>query len=599
MEKCGLQGSPGTTVSSGFGWPERNPGPGGTGRPGAGPQDGSVLDPSWPPVSGPPEGTDFTEFVRSRVEQALVKQYEVMDLLGEGGMALVFRARRKSDGRLVALKVVREDQLRDPEARARFEREADLAVRLRHQNVVETLGVVDIPPRGRALVLELMTAGNLSGLLKQEGRLAVQRVVSLLQDAARGLEYAHGMGVIHRDVKPDNIFLDPQGRAKLGDFGIAHQVGTQTLNLHGMAIGSTHYMSPEQIDGRQVTERSDLYSLGCVGWQMLTGQQPWGWERGLEAVIRRQMMDLLPPIRQYRTDVPDHIVAVVEACMQKAPEQRFATAQAFREALDGRPTVAARVAATVDSFALTTRFRPQEAPTGPVTGPTGSTPPPAQASRPPYRFTPPPASSAPRRWIMPRQGVVLGVVLAGGLTALGLGSILDRPTGTPAGSSTGSPPAARATAAGGGGVPAAGAVPAARPAPPSAGVPAPGTGAAPGGAAGAGNTGSPPPSASPATGNAAAPTQTSTQTTPVPRPPDPLPTPAPAPAPAVTSWPEPQVRQAVDDLMGEGRYVDAASLVRNRAGTGLQGSLLQNIQRICQADRELMLRRGLPAPQCP
>ena len=574
----------GLAVTDGFHWPERPDGPS---TPGMGRGSDSGAPGDDPPAAREAGGSplDYSEFVRGRVEVALAGEFEVLDLLGQGGAALVFRARRRSDGRIVALKVLREDQTKDPETLARFEREAELAVRLRHPNIVETLGVVDVPPNGRALVLECMGRGNLTDLLAITGRIPVPRAVAILKDAASALDFAHSKGVIHRDVKPDNIFLDEGGQAKLGDFGIARQVGTQTLNLHGMAIGSTHYMSPEQIEGPDTTARSDLYSLGCVGWQLLAGQAPWAWEPTLQSIIRRQLVDSLPPLRQYRTDVPDHVLRVLEACLQKSPDLRPSSARAVIDALEGRAPVES-VSAGFDRSILaaaTRRFNPAELRGKATSG--------AAAVGSSARQTV--SRGGGSGWLSGRlgslsgsQAVIASIALVAGLALVVAGSALA------VGSRDGGPSNPSTAPA---------------PQPAQAGPSAPRGGGDGSSGAGVGAVVLPSvPDVLPPSGlGELDPPMVDSRPDPVEQTetPDPPPQVAPVepspPPPQPETWPESRVRQAVEDLMAEGRYSDAAGVVQLRSTGGARTQLLSEVSRVCRAEQEVMQSRGLPAPNCP
>jgi serine/threonine protein kinase len=208
--------------------------------------------------------------------QELDAEYEILGELGRGGTAIVYRARERELGREVAIKVVRGTHVDDAEAVARLAREAKLVAALRHPNIVPLLSVRHLSD-GLALVMQHVPGRTLKRAIRECGPLPIALVEQVLREVAAALDYAHKRhGVVHRDIKPENIYLDEEvGRALLADFGIARTEGDSTLTLVGTALGTPAYMSPEQIDGTALDGRSDLYSLGLVAYEMLTGQQPW------------------------------------------------------------------------------------------------------------------------------------------------------------------------------------------------------------------------------------------------------------------------------------------------------------------------------------
>ena len=203
--------------------------------------------------------------------------YTLMGELGRGGMAVVFRARDRDLGREVAVKVVRPRFAADEEAVARLAREARTVAQLEHPNIVGVYSIRHLADRSVALVMQLIPGRTLKQAVTEDGPFDAASAEQVLRDIARALAYAHRAGVVHRDVKPENIFLDAtSGRAMLSDFGVARVMDAPTeLTATGTTIGTPTYMAPEQIDGVNLDGRSDLYSLGMVGWEMLTGERPW------------------------------------------------------------------------------------------------------------------------------------------------------------------------------------------------------------------------------------------------------------------------------------------------------------------------------------
>jgi serine/threonine-protein kinase len=260
--------------------------------------------------------------------------YEIVRELGRGGMAVVYLVRERATGQERAIKVIHSRFLGDAEAVARFAREAKLVGSLEHPNVVPLVAVEKLDGGGIALVMEHVPGRTLKQTLRDEGPLSVALTKRVLDDIASALAYAHARGIVHRDVKPENIFIDETtGRALLSDFGIARSMESETqLTMAGVAIGTPTYMAPEQIDGDALDGRSDLYSLGLVAWEMLTGKRPWDGET-LYNIIYHQKHDELPPIDTLRLDAPPNLLAAIEGLLEKSPEARWASAAEFRSAL--------------------------------------------------------------------------------------------------------------------------------------------------------------------------------------------------------------------------------------------------------------------------
>ncbi|MBL8983834.1 MAG: protein kinase, partial [Gemmatimonadetes bacterium] len=260
--------------------------------------------------------------------EELSEEYEYLGELGRGGMAVVYRARERALGREVAVKVVRPRFHADEEAVSRLAREARTVAQLEHPNIV-SLHAIKKLNNGLALVMQIVPGMTLKAALAT-GPMAAERAEGILKDIARALAYAHRCGVVHRDVKPENIFLDDvTGRALLSDFGVARSITENTeLTATGTAIGTPTYMSPEQIDGGALDGRSDLYALGMVGWEMLSGQRPWMGE-SLYSVIYRQKHDQPTPLDVLRPDVPPRLQFLIEGLLPKRAEHRWPSAARF------------------------------------------------------------------------------------------------------------------------------------------------------------------------------------------------------------------------------------------------------------------------------
>ncbi|HET7458953.1 MAG TPA: protein kinase [Gemmatimonadaceae bacterium] len=270
--------------------------------------------------------------------RALEAEYEFLREVGRGGMATVYLARARASGRVVAIKTVATHRAHDPEAVARFAREARTVLTLDHPNIVRSYSVESLEGGALAIVMQHAAGGTLRDALRQaQGageRIPVARVASILADVAAALAHAHERGVVHRDVKPENVFLDPRnGRALLSDFGIARSLDADNaLTMTGSAIGTPTYMSPEQIDGLRVDGRSDVYALGLVGWELLAGSRPWEGD-SLYTVIYKQKHEALAPLAVVRPDVPAALRDAIERALQKDPSERWPDAHAFHDAL--------------------------------------------------------------------------------------------------------------------------------------------------------------------------------------------------------------------------------------------------------------------------
>jgi serine/threonine-protein kinase len=277
-----------------------------------------------------------TDSLRPRVEAALGESYEVQDEIGRGGMGVVYRARDRKLRRLVAIKVLPPELAYREEVRTRFLREAETAAQLSHPNIVpiyaveEREGIV-------CFVMGLVEGLSLGAHLGRQPRLAYDEVKRILCDVADALDYAHRRGIIHRDIKPDNILLEQStGRPLVTDFGIARAAeGDSRLTVTGMAVGTPAYMSPEQAMGeREVDGRSDIYSLGVVGYQMVAGELPHK-ASNTPAMLMKHLTERPRPLREVRPDVPPALAEVLDRALAKRPDDRWRDAGAMRDAVTG------------------------------------------------------------------------------------------------------------------------------------------------------------------------------------------------------------------------------------------------------------------------
>ncbi len=272
----------------------------------------------------------------------LERDYIVKRELGRGGMGSVFLARHRTAGHDVAIKVISSKYIADADALSRFEREARLMARIRHPNIVHQYELRRLHGGHVGLVMQYVRGESLITILRRRGKLRFDEIVQILRDIGLALEHAHANGVIHRDVKPHNILIDAdKGSALLSDFGIAKATqGDAEVTATGMAIGTPAYMAPEQIDNAAVDGRADLYSLGVVGWEMLSGKRAWEGE-SLFGIIYKQKHQDLAPLTLLRPDTPQRLLLALEGALEKDPARRWASASEFVEQLrEDTPTPA-------------------------------------------------------------------------------------------------------------------------------------------------------------------------------------------------------------------------------------------------------------------
>ncbi len=282
----------------------------------------------------------MNDYLRDRAIAAVGSNYHIDAEIGRGGMAVVYRAVDAHLHRTVAIKVLPPDVAFNSDVRTRFIREAQTAAQLNHPNIVSIYSVDDQDGvAGGGLVYFVMAyidGESLGVRLAREGAWPIDRTVRVLRDVADALAYAHARGVVHRDIKPDNILIDrASGRPMVTDFGIARAAAGETrLTATGVAVGTPAYMSPEQAVGeREVDGRSDLYSLGVVGYQMLAGETPFK-AANTPAMLVKHVSERPRPVRERRPEVPKYIADAIDRALAKRPEDRWADASEFRDALD-------------------------------------------------------------------------------------------------------------------------------------------------------------------------------------------------------------------------------------------------------------------------
>ncbi|HET7471512.1 MAG TPA: serine/threonine-protein kinase [Candidatus Limnocylindrales bacterium] len=265
--------------------------------------------------------------------QLLAGRYRVLDPVGEGGMAIVYRAQDELLGREVAIKVLKPAQAADPDFVERFRREARHAAQLHHPNVVTIHDLGTDPATGADyIVMQLVHGPSLEALMADGAPLALGQALRIGSETADALQAAHDQGIVHRDVKPGNILVDADGSVRVADFGIARAAGAGSATTAGVVVGSPDYISPEQVIGDPVTPESDIYSLGVVLYQMTTGRRPFAGSSAAAVALQRLVWD--PPSPASIADVPPEIDAIIRRAMARSPADRFPTAEALSAALE-------------------------------------------------------------------------------------------------------------------------------------------------------------------------------------------------------------------------------------------------------------------------
>ena len=335
-----------------------------------------------------------------RVGVTLSGRYRLQRLIATGGMGQVWEAVDSRLGRRVAVKVLKAEYSSDPEFVERFRAEARTVAMLNHPGIagVHDYGETEIDGEGRTayLVMELVNGEPLNSVLKRTGRLSLRHTLDMLEQTARALQVAHAAGLVHRDVKPGNILITPTGQVKITDFGIAKAVDAAPVTQTGMVMGTAQYISPEQATGDEATSASDVYALGVVGYEALTGRRPFLGD-GAITVAMKHIRETPPPLP---SNLPSGVRELIEITMAKDPRQRYANGGEFADAVAAvragrrpprpggftatssinpapRPTSATRVIGT--GPATSARYSPS---TSTYSGPNYNSPPPPRQQRP-------------------------------------------------------------------------------------------------------------------------------------------------------------------------------------------------------------------------
>jgi serine/threonine protein kinase len=254
-------------------------------------------------------------------EEVIAGRYELLELVGRGGMSSVWKAQDRLLDRTVAIKVLHEQFTQDDEYVERFRREARSVAQLSHPNIVT---VIDRGEDGgrQYIVFEYVAGRNLKQLIERQGPLPIHDALVFALQMARALGFAHDRGLIHRDVKPQNVLLNDDGQAKMTDFGIARSVDVDGVTITGTVLGTSEYIAPEQARGQRVDALTDVYSLGVVLYELLTGGVPFQGENFV-AVALKHVNAPPPDVLERRPDCPPRVALAIERAMAKRPEDRF------------------------------------------------------------------------------------------------------------------------------------------------------------------------------------------------------------------------------------------------------------------------------------
>ena len=344
--------------------------------------------------------------------RVIAGRYELIALVGEGGMATLWRAKDEQLEREVAVKILRPQFGADPGFAARFRNEARIAGSLSHPNIVQVYDFgTDQSGGDQYIVMQLVEGQDLAAVLRERDPLSIDEAVAIGAAVADALDAAHRHGLVHRDIKPGNILITPAGRTLVTDFGISRAITDASMTVTGTTIGSVHYFSPEQAAGEEVGPPSDMYALGIVLYEMLSGRRPFQADSAAGVALKR-LNERPPPLSTGIRPIPPQLEAVVMRSLERDPARRYATAADFARALREWPSE--EEAATV---VTPLPVAPLPAPPPPVVPPPLE---PEPSSGPPFGppFVPAPAGGPP-----PRKGQPWWIWLLAILAVLMLGAM--------------------------------------------------------------------------------------------------------------------------------------------------------------------------------
>src|SRR5437660_12279050 len=268
-----------------------------------------------------------------RPQSVIGLRYEILELLGRGGMGAVYKARDREVNQLVALKVIRPDLANNPAIIERVKQELILARQVTHRNVIRIYDLAEADGV-KFITMEFVAGEDLRALAHEKGKLTPQEAVEVMRQVCQALDAAHSVGVIHRDLKPQNIMRDKTGRVLVMDFGLARSLEGEGMTQTGALVGTMEYMSPEQALGEELGARSDLFTLGLIFYELLTGKMPYKAETALASLLKRTQ-GRATPISEHDRAIPRVLSGIVSKCLEREPERRYQTASQILTDLEG------------------------------------------------------------------------------------------------------------------------------------------------------------------------------------------------------------------------------------------------------------------------
>jgi len=291
-----------------------------------------------------------TIFIGSMVGRSF-DDFKVLKEIGVGGMGVVYKAKQLSLDRNIALKVLREEYSKDESFTERFRREAHAAAKLNHPNIVQIYTIGEVEGM-YYYTMEFIIGDELSDLMRRERPLRIDRTVEVVGEICKALDYAHRNKVVHRDIKPNNIIVNDEGITKILDFGIAKALDTSTMTATGLIVGTPQYMSPEQAEGKEIDGRSDIYALGIMFYEMITGKLPFKGDTPIQTLYKHVHEHPKPP-RDFNRNIPESVQSVVLRAIEKDPERRYDTGKEMLEELQTVMSPAAESGDRVDQDGAT------------------------------------------------------------------------------------------------------------------------------------------------------------------------------------------------------------------------------------------------------
>ena len=284
-----------------------------------------------------PEEVEVTETIEAPMEEltrgaTLANRYEIIEELGKGGMGRVYRVEDTKLKQEVALKLIKPEIAKDKKTIERFRNELKLAREIAHRNVCRMYDLNE-EKGAHYITMEYVRGEDLRGLIRRIGQLPIGKSLSVAKQICEGLAEAHRLGVVHRDLKSNNIMIDKEGNVRIMDFGIARSLEAKGITGAGVMIGTPEYMSPEQVEGKEVDQRSDIYSLGVILYEMVTGRVPFEGDTPFTIGVKHKSEIPKDP-KELNTQIPEDLNRVILICLEKDKEERYQSAGELRSELE-------------------------------------------------------------------------------------------------------------------------------------------------------------------------------------------------------------------------------------------------------------------------